>query len=337
MNKLLALTLMSLAMSTQAQVFEMGSDKGADKKNEIQDLKIDVEAIKKSPNAKAFDIKEELLFEQKETKNELKAIKPQEVKREPIANVKIEQPKKEVVSAEPIKNKVTTKEQMCYGETDGIVNLLGLTDKRKELIKTYLNSLCLKDVDVENYQKSYAVAKSENEQSILKLIKDYKIQSFNTIEQKLVHIKLLSLNSSLAEDDVYKVYSEVLGLYDNFLIQEGMAHFILSEELKSLKDKKLVKEIMNRLDQEQKNKQNNLSIRTIYYLNYIFSNGSYEKAKELDKKFIPKILDKTNKNVFLNEKLPQEECEYLQYAIPNVNLNKLKITCVVAELKKSQQ
>ena len=101
--------------------------------------------------------------------------------------------------------------------------------------------------------------------------------------------------------------------------------------------KKLVKEIMNRLDQEQKNKQNNLSIRTIYYLNYIFGNGSYEKAKELDKKFIPKILDKTNKNVFLNEKLPQEECEYLQYAIPNVNLNKLKITCVVAEVKKSQQ
>ena len=61
MNKLLALALMSLAMSTQAQVFEMGSDK----ENEIQDLKIDVEAIKKSPNAKAFDIKEELLFEQR--------------------------------------------------------------------------------------------------------------------------------------------------------------------------------------------------------------------------------------------------------------------------------
>ena len=80
MNKLLALALMSLAMSTQAQVFEMGSDKGAEKKSEIQDLKIDVEAIKKSPNAKAFDIKEELLFEQKETKNELKAIKPQEVR-----------------------------------------------------------------------------------------------------------------------------------------------------------------------------------------------------------------------------------------------------------------
>ena len=104
MNKLLALALMSLAMTTQAQVFEMDSDKGADKKNEIQDLKIDVEAIKKSPNAKDFDIKEELLFEQKENKNELKAIKPQEVKREPIANINIEQPKKEVVSSEPIKN-----------------------------------------------------------------------------------------------------------------------------------------------------------------------------------------------------------------------------------------
>ena len=36
MNKLLALALMSLAMTTQAQVFEMDSDKGADKKNEIQ-------------------------------------------------------------------------------------------------------------------------------------------------------------------------------------------------------------------------------------------------------------------------------------------------------------
>ena len=35
--------------------------------------------------------------------------------------------------------------------------------------------------------------------------------------------------------EVYKVYSEILGLYDNFLIQEGMAHFILSEELQGLR------------------------------------------------------------------------------------------------------
>ena len=41
MNKLLALALIALTMSAQAQVFEMGSDKGAEKKSEIQDLKID--------------------------------------------------------------------------------------------------------------------------------------------------------------------------------------------------------------------------------------------------------------------------------------------------------